>query len=98
MTAKQSLRQIAPVLVMISQEQAHCINAAKYIGNVCELYDKLFIVILDMEVIFVFSKKDFHLFYRFIQAEKDVCPSPASKLWYETNVPHVTISFLWQKV
>lgn len=43
------------------QELVHFIESAKYIGQVGEHHDELFIVEMDIEVVFVVSQEYFHL-------------------------------------
>ena len=62
------------------QRQVHVAEVVKYIGQVRKHHNKLFIVKLDTEVVFVFSKKDltsFNLIFKFIQPkEAFVSPQP----------------------
>ena len=49
------------------RRQVHVVVVAEHIDQVGKHHKKLFIVKLDMEVVFVFSKKDFSLIFKFIQ-------------------------------
>ena len=49
------------------QRHIHVVEMAKYICQVRKHHSKLCIVKLGMKVVFVFSKKDFNIIFKFIQ-------------------------------
>ena len=64
------LLNVADGYVTSLQRQVYFAEVAKYICQVCEHHNKLFIAKLDMEISFVFFKKNFNLVFQFIQMIK----------------------------
>ena len=73
------IRAVSPAILSLTsltvtsrpcKKQVHAVEAAEYTGKVCKHHKKLFIVKLDMEVVFVFSKKNFNLVFKFINRER----------------------------
>ena len=65
--ASQLVFNVADCYITALQRQVYVVEVAEFIGQICKLHNKLFIVKLDMEVVFVFSKKDFNLTFKFLQ-------------------------------
>ena len=65
--ASLSLFSLTVSHITALQRQVHVVEVAEYIGQVRKRHSKLFIGKLDMEVVFVFSKKDFNFIFKFKQ-------------------------------
>ena len=69
----------------------------EFIGQVRKHHNELFVVTLYMDVVFVFSKKDFNLVFKFILS-REVFASRQPTDFGIKNVSHFTLSFLRPKV